>query len=253
MAYVEHSKLDLSYPDTTKIWRYMRFERFADLIHEKALFFSSSKNFNDEFEGTFPKNMIKKLGLDKQVLPSDDGKHYSWVEWQKKERRSHLINCWHVNENECSAMWEKYGQDMPSSIAIQSNIDSLKSSFSETAEKVWIGEIKYTNFQKYEPSNRSFNVDVPNTLKTFFLKRCSFKDEHEIRAIIDKAYRKHLCIEKLRGGIFVDIDLKRLIECVYLSSLATPQDEESVRKMLAQYGYSFPIKKSDLGIPLYME
>lgn len=194
--------------------------------------------------------MIEKLGLDKRCFQSDDGKTYSGIEWQiRREARSHLINCWHKNENESFAMWKIYTQDRHPSIAIQSSVGRLKASLSISSERVWIGEVNYVDFTEWEPENRTFNVGLPNTLLTFFLKWNYFKYEHEIRAIIDKAYKKH----GSEKGIHVEVDLNQLIECVYLSSLATPQDEESVRKMLAQYGYSFPIKKSDLGIPLYME
>ncbi len=165
----------------------------------------------------------------------------------QKEARSHLINCWHVNENESFAMWKIYTKDSPS-IAIQSTIGRLKRCFDVNSERIWIGEVEYIDFREWEPKNRFFNADTPNTLKTFFLKWHYFQYENEIRAVINKAYINH----KSETGILVSISLNELIECIYLSPDTDQENEKKVKDLLEKYNYSFPIKKSDLGMRLYM-
>ena len=76
-------------------------------------------------------------------------------------------------------------------IAIQSTIGRLKRSFNANDERIWIGDVEYIDFREWEPGNRFFNVNTPNTLNTFFLKWHYFKYENEIRAVINKAYNKH--------------------------------------------------------------
>ena len=248
--YTKHSKLSLSYPDTQKIWRYINFEKCKSLIEDSALFFCRADKFKDDkWEGVLPIKVIEKYMLEAKTLPSDDGDVYSYLKWHKeKEARSHLINCWHVNDKESFAMWKIYCQDHHLSIAIQSSIGRLKKSFDATKERIWVGEVEYIDFREKEFGNRIFNVNIPNTLKTFLLKWHYFTYEKEIRAILNKAYSKH----KEKIGIPVKIDLSKLVDCIYLSPTAGKEDEKKIRDLLEHNNCSFNIKRSDLGMKLYM-
>jgi len=248
-VYTKHSKLLLRYPDSQKIWRYMTPDRFKSLIEKEALFFCRADRFDDKWEGIFPIKMIKKFGLDKHSFPSDDGKTYTSCEWHiQKEARSYLINCWHVNDSESFAMWKIYGRDHQDAIAIQSTIGRLKKCFNVINERIWIGEVDYIDFREWEPKNRFFNSDIPNTLKTFFLKWNYFVYENEIRAVINKSYEEH----KSDKGILIKVELSELIEKIYISAVADPKTEKGITDILVKNGHSFPIHRSDLGIPLYM-
>ncbi len=228
----------------------MSLDRFKSLIEKESLFFCRADQFNDDkWEGIFPIKMIKKFGLDTQSFPSDDGKTYTNCEWHiQKEARSHLINCWHVNDSESFAMWKIYGRDQQDAIAIQSTIGCLKNSFSANNERIWIGEVEYIDFRDWEPENRFFNSDIPNTLKTFFLKWNYFAYEKEIRAVINKSYNEH----KSDKGIPIKVDLCELIEKIYIPAVADPKIEKEVVEFLENTGYSFSMHRSDLGVPLYM-
>jgi hypothetical protein len=248
--YTEHSKLPLKYPDSQKIWRYMSFNRFKSLINEESLFFCRADKFDDKWEGIFPLKMIEKFGLDKPSFPSDDGNKYNHCEWHiQKEARSHLINCWHVNDFESIAMWKIYGGKRQDAIAIQSTIGRLKKSFNANDERIWIGEVEYIDFRDWEPKNRFFNSGVPNTLKTFLLKWNYFEYENEIRAVLNKAYNDH----KSKKGVFIKVDLSELIDQIYLSDTTKPRLEKKLNKFITKNGYSFPVYRSDLGINIYMK
>ena len=226
----------------------MDFGKFDSLISNKSLFFCRADKFDDKWEGIFPVKMIQKFELDSKQFPSIDGNMYTLCQWQiQKEARSHLINCWHVNENESFAMWKIYTKDSPS-IAIQSTIGRLKLSFAVNSERIWIGEVEYIDFREWEPKNRFFNGDIPNTLKAFFLKWHYFKYENEIRAVINKAYSNH----KKEIGISVSVNLNELIERIYLSPDADQEYEKKVKDLLGKHNYSFPIERSVLGMRLYM-
>lgn len=204
--------------------------------------------FPDKWEGVFPKKMIKKFGLAEKTFPSDDGKEYSICKWQReKEFRSHLINCWHLSEFESDAMWKLYsGNDC--GIAIQSTIQRFQGSFQKTDERVWIGLVEYEDFNTWQPKNKHFNTDTPNILQTFFLKRKGFEHENEIRAIIDKSYKKHKC----EIGIPVKVDLNELIENIYISPTSGDWFKQLVENVTKKCNFEFNIKKSDLGIKPYM-
>lgn len=229
----------------------MDFGKFDSLISSESLFFCRADKFHDKWEGIFPIKMIQKFELDSKQFLSIDRNMYTPCQWHiQKAARSHLINCWHVNENESFAMWKIYSKGL-SSIAIQSTIGRLKCSFAVNSERIGIGEVEYIDFRKWEPENRFFNVDIPNTLQTFFLKWHYFEYENEIRAVINKAYSNH----KSETGILVSVDLNELIECIYLSSDTDQENEKNekkVKELLEKYNYSFPTEKSDLGMRLYM-
>jgi hypothetical protein len=247
--YIKHSQLPLKYADSQKIWRYMKYKRFESLVHNESLFFCRADKFNDKWEGIFPVKMIEKFELDTRSFPSDDGTTYTRLQWHvQKEARSHLVNCWHVDDTESFAMWKIYCGDRPRSIAIQSTIGRLKRSFNANDERIWIGDVEYIDFREWEPDNRFFNVNTPNTLKAFFLKWHYFKYENEIRAVINKAYNKH----RAEKGILVKIDLTELIDCIYVSQASSHEDEQAIKAILDEHGYSFPICRSDLGVSLYM-
>jgi len=250
--YVKHPKLSVSYPDTQKIWRYLSYDKFISLIEDNALFFCRIDGFwkdGDKWEGLFPIQVIERFELATKSLPSNDGRQYTYIEWhKKKEAPSHLINCWNVDDSESYAMWKIYCKNHPSSIAIQSSIGRLKQSFDATEERIWIGEVEYIDFRKKNCENRFFNVDMPNTLKTFLFKWHYFKFENEIRAILNKAYDKH----KAEKGLLVKIDLKKLVDCIYLSPTSSEKEEKKIKDLLRQNGYSFAIQNSVLGMNLYM-
>ena len=51
--YKEHNSFE-SIDDNKKIWRYMDFTKFIDILENEALFFTRSDRFEDKFEGTLP-------------------------------------------------------------------------------------------------------------------------------------------------------------------------------------------------------
>ncbi|MBI5300659.1 MAG: hypothetical protein HY868_00870 [Chloroflexi bacterium] len=247
--YVEHPRLTLSYDDSHKIWRYMDFAKFVSLISSRALYFCRADKFHDKWEGVFPIKMIQKFNLDAKQPLFINGQTYTHLEWQMQiEARSHWINCWHANEHESFAMWKIYSGDDRGAIAIQSTVGRLKRSIDINSERIWIGEVEYIDFREWKPENRFFNVDMPNTLKAFFLKWHHFKYENELRAIINKADSKL----QSQSGIFVDTDINELIEHVYLSPVCDQHDENRVRDLLDKHDCSLQVKRSDLGVNLYM-
>lgn len=243
--YVKHSKIELPDDVSKKIWRYISFAKFVHLIDSESLFFCRADKFTDKWEGVFPKKMIEIFDLGKKTLPSSDGKEYSICEWQKmKEGRSHLINCWHLSDHESDAMWQLYSGENQG-IAIQSTLQRFIDSFKITQERVWIGLVKYEDFNNWRPD---FSRHDPIFLKTFFLKRLGFEHEKEIRAIINKAYKEHKC----EVGIPVEVDLSALIENIYISPILDDPFKELVENIIRKYNFNFNVKKSELGIKAYM-
>ena len=166
--YINHSQLPMKHVDSQKIWRYMDHEKFKSLIHNESLYFCRADKFEDKWEGVFPAKMIEKFDLNTRSFQSDDGNAYTRLQWHiQKEARSHLINCWHVDDTESFAMWKIYCRDNPRSIAIQSTVGSLKKSFNANEERIWIGDVEYIDFRDWKPNNRFFNIDTPSIFDNF--------------------------------------------------------------------------------------
>jgi hypothetical protein len=251
--YTPHTKLEINNPDSSKIWRYMDFEKFQNMIENASLFFCRADKLGEKWEGSLTKKMIEKFGMEEKKILSSNGNTYNLIEWHKsKELRSHLINCWHVNSDESYEMWKTYASknDNISSkfIAIQSTIGRLKNSFHKTEESIWIGEVKYVDHDILEPKNRFLNIGWPNTLELFFLKRKEFKLEQELRAVINQAFSKH----KSEIGINVKCDLNELIVKVVLSPTCDEVLLSDVEKMIKKYGFKFKVVKSELSKNPYM-
>lgn len=251
--YVKHSKLEISNPDSSAIWRYMNFDKFQNMLEDASLFFCRADKLGEKWEGILPKEMIKKFGLKEKKIISSNGNKYNLIEWHKsKELRSHLINCWHVNNDESYEMWKAYTSKNNSistkSIAIQSTISRLKNSFHKTVERIYIGEVKYVDHNILEPKNRFFNIGRPNTLEAFFLKRKEFKQEQELRAVINQAFVNH----KSEIGINVKCNLNKLIVKIVLSPTSNELLLSNVKKMINRYGFKLKVTKSELSKDPYM-
>jgi len=251
--YVKHGKLEISYPDSSAIWRYMNFEKFQNIIEDTSLFFCRADKLGEKWEGSLTKKMIEKFGMEEKKILSSNGNTYSLKEWHKlKELRSHLINCWHVNSDESYEMWKTYASKNDNisakSIAIQSTIGRLKNSFHKTIENILISEVKYVDYDTLEPENRFLNIGRPNTLELFFLKRKEFKLEQELRAVINQAFAKH----KSEIGINVKCNLNRLIVKIVLSPTSNEALLINVEKIIKRFGFKFKVIKSELSKNPYM-
>ena len=251
--YVKHSKLEISNPDSSTIWRYMNFDKFQNMIEDTSLFFCRADKLGEKWEGSLTKKMIERFGMEEKKILSSNGNTYSLKEWHKlKELRSHLINCWHVNSDESYEMWKTYASKNDNisakSIAIQSTIGRLKNSFHKTIENILISEVKYVDYDTLEPENRFLNIGRPNTLELFFLKRKEFKLEQELRAVINQAFAKH----KSEIGINVKCELNELIVKIVLSPTSNEELLSNVEKIIKRYGFKFKIIKSELSKNPYM-
>jgi hypothetical protein len=138
-----------------KVWRYLDFTKFLSMLDNKSLYFSRIDTLNDPFEGSYTKNQIdirvskltdeycrkKRLTIDKEHLI----KNYSMS--NKVQRELIYVNCWHNNEYESSAMWKSF-IDGDGGIAVESSVKRLWRSLKQTNDIVFVGEVKYIDYEK---------------------------------------------------------------------------------------------------------
>jgi len=184
--YVDHPSFDRPENDYAKVWRYTSFTKFLSILDKQALYFSRLDYLGDPFEGsvTLADRDSRNRSIETAAkLWENLNVPYNVEEYKQMhskvnedERQLFFINCWHINENESSAMWNIHSKN-DEGIAIQSTFKRLCESFKEFDRNIWIGKVKYVDY---------LNESIPdsNSLNRFLCKRKSFEHEAEIRAII---------------------------------------------------------------------
>lgn len=230
-----------------KIWRYMDFTKFIDLLESENIFLTRSDKFNDKFEGTYPssnKNLRNEVyqKMDNRDLFMKASKGAAILtEWS---RAYTFINCWHLNEHESAGMWNLYLKSNEG-IAIQSTIGSLVDSLKNTPEDIRIGSVKYIDYKKdWMPED---NVFYP-----FFHKRKSFEHEKEVRLMYinwptdDSGHFDFQSTPQYNFGKSVKIDVNTLIEKIYISPEAPLWFGDLTRKLVKKYNLNKDVVQSEL-------
>lgn len=217
--------------DEDTVWRYMSFEKFANILATKSLFFARADKYNDKYEGYVPESIIMSYA--------------SRVSRINPNFRQYIMcNCWHHGNEESMAMWDKYHL-RNSGIAIKTTIGNLKNSLPDEPN-VFIGQIEYI-----ENHNQ---IDIPEDLPIesllhypYFYKRTPFKYEQEVRVIIDVVSCLHDAPYEF--GRPLKIDVKTLMSEnseVIVSPYAEKWIADMVALIVEQYEYQFPVNLSRL-------
>ena len=221
-------------PKDSKIWRYLDFVKLTSLLDKEALYFPRADLLGDPFEGSISKMNIKKRGQS-----TDFSEHYKWF------RKLTVINSWHLNEFESDAMWKLYSGE-GQGIAIQSTVGHLKNSLKKyKRDKIYMYKVKYVDYDDYWMAEHNLAI--------FFYKRKSFQHENEFRAVIQKVSLidpvNCIPLDKMPfkdGGLYVPVDLEKLIEKVYLSPTCPDWQRELIQSTLNKYGINKKVWHSRL-------
>ena len=233
------------------LWRYMDLSKFISLMSRKELYFAAADTFEDIFEGAkglaiakdqwdyfyhgFYENAIKTApGVEKSKLTEDyinsnaDRLLTEMTKIGEKERSYTYINCWHCNSYESEAMWKLYSKDITNAIAIKTTAEHLYESLGKNPS-IDIGRVKYIDFNKrFAPINGAY-----------WYKRKAFEYENEVRAII-------VDHSKTKRGIYVSVDLDKLIDDIYVSPYAPEWFFDVVKSVSSKYSINSTISYSQI-------
>ena len=226
--YLKNPNIKLPEDPDTIVWKYLDLSKFLDLLLSKKLFMSRSDKFEDQYEGTFSEptfEEIKKLAIDNP----------DFLNYYKTHREKVAVSSWHINEYESFAMWQIFTQNSEG-LAIQSTIGRLQKAVKpENNFDQYIGEVNYIDYRKeYIPFDDLF---FP-----FLFKRKSFQYEREVRIITDTS-KSNL---RLNDGLKINVDLKQLIEKIYIHPKSENWYKKLVIELVERLGFGFEIEKSDL-------
>ncbi|HEY7226550.1 MAG TPA: hypothetical protein VH481_00290, partial [Nitrososphaeraceae archaeon] len=178
--YREYGGLVKKPSNEAKIWKYMDIARLISILDREELYFTSTDEFVDPYEGTLAEyNKIDTVRLERfrhELEDVDDDMIKRLIlrppNFQNYRDRL-VVNCWHLNDGESAAMWDLYS-NRKAGIAIQSTYRRLRDSFSKAIESVGIGMV---NYMDYNTQWMKEDFILP-----FLTKRTSFKHEQELRA-----------------------------------------------------------------------
>jgi hypothetical protein len=219
-------------PETdAKVWRYLDFAKFADLILRSALFFPRADQLGDEFEGAVPRAYQKR---------ADFQKHYaaqSAPSVQTALQRMWYVSCWHALDYESAAMWQIYaGRGL--GLAIQTTYGRLKDSIpdEQLPEALVLSLVRYIDYDSEEFSAYALS----ETLSRFLYKRRSLEYEHELRLLTQPGLpiegRRTLPIQESTPGILIPVQLDVLIEEVFVAPKAAQWFHDLVRAFMKRLG-----------------
>lgn len=232
----EHTVFEKPEDENIKIWRYMDFTKFVYLLEKQSLFFTRSDKFEDPLEGTLNDFTIQQFREEYfRVVTGEE--HIKEIAFQgildskKKFIEWTTINCWHLNNYESDAMWKLYLKSNEG-IAIQSTFNRLSRSFDKTDMSVFIGKVRYEDYENY-------TIPINNMFFSFLTKSKSFEHEREIRAIHNVIPTKENAIDynaqPFKFGVDIPVDLETLIENVYLAPNSPEWINELVKSVLKTY------------------
>ena len=199
--------------DSETLWRYHDLPRYMDLLLRNQIFFNKIDQFEDPYEGA--------LAADKTRA----GKAVSVA-----------VNTWHMNQEENYAMWNIYARGSYG-LAIQTSFQKLKQAFNKTAPDVIIGKVSYVNGATNQ------HAKTP----AYFRKRSIYAFENEVRCctlLEDSA--KTLDAQGTYTGVFVDIDLKTLIESIFISPYSPEWFRDLVSRINVRFGIDADILHSSV-------
>lgn len=266
MAFKEHMEfLPPKSPDA-KIWRYMDLAKFLFLLDRSCLYFTRVDTLSefDPFEGYYThRNLdfdnLKFEQLSEKFKESSGLKNKKLFEqvvrankslrnFVKNERSTTYVNSWHIKEHESAAMWKIY-LNSNEGIAIQSTYRRLIASLSSYSDfDIFIGKIKYIDYEKEE-------IPHGNLLSPFMYKRKNFEHEDELRSLIwTRQGGKNPQGDKFLAefGLYVQTDIQLLIENIFVVPSAPPWILEIIRSVTNKFGLSKEVRQSNLAsTPVY--
>jgi hypothetical protein len=244
MPYEEHCRHKTP-SERRKIWRYVDFTKYVDMLIDSSLFFPNMRLLRerDPYEGSFYNFVNPKL---RQHFEEDRNSGEVFKGVDAYNWNNIFVNCWHMNEGESAALWKLYMKSNEG-IAIVSNVRRFKAALSDSAEQVYLSRISYN-------SKKRLGIPVSETQKQFditdcaLFKRDSFRHERELRAFVLKSEIPATSVFT-DSGLRVKVKTAELVAQVVINPESPPWLRDLVERVSVGYGFNFEIRVSTLNKP----
>ena len=231
--------------DNSIIYRYRPLKFFNSILEKRSLAFVSVKSFQDSWEGELPLKAWKKQqrAYLKEGTGIIDLSHLSeYIQ----------CNCWSLNPKESILLWiaQGYSYENEPIVALKSTIGLLKQSLEKIQSPIYIGKIKYID---YETDSFSFinnentsnapdenTSNTPDILQRHLIKRSYFEDEREVRVfnINPNIFRANdnPTYTDSKKMLFIEVSLEKLIDEIIISPYCDKSNEDNIKALVEKSG-----------------
>lgn len=197
------------------VWRYLDLPQLIHLLSTSSLYLPRADLLNDNQEGVLLKTTKSRHHAD---LAKD------YIHLHEHIRKSMFISSWHISEEESYAMWRLYSIT-PFGLAIRTAYKNLANCY--TDKDVYIGCVNYINYLTEDISNNNYHYYFMN-------KRKCFDYEQEVRLIkyVPSTIKSR---KNYPLGIQIPINLKKVIQYIYISPMAEDWYYDVVKLTLKKF------------------
>jgi hypothetical protein len=248
------------------VWRYLTFAKFISVLDLRALWMSRLGSLLDQFEGALPdktrENMIAsdlKWKTTFEGRPELQEQLAGMTDRNVADGRDVLVvNCWFLGESESPQMWKEY-VGSTEGVAIRSTLKRLDQSILAKQEFTTIGKVNYVDFSKYD-----MGIYIGSRAgERALLKAEKYSFENEVRIVTHNLVcpgclnpdgspptRTQLdgpgMYDPDRPGLYLQVNLRILIETVITAPGAAPWFNDLVAKLWKRYQLDATVEKSKL-------
>jgi hypothetical protein len=235
-----HSIFRNAPPAGAKLWRYLSFAKFVSLLQTACLHFTRADQFDDHFEGAWPKSDRDYW----QEIKSSNVVAFT----KMMKQHSVAVSCWVELPHESAAMWRLYAAGSEG-VAVTTTFEKLSNVIGKINEAdevglAGVGRVRYFDHLKdgliapLAPNGR-----LPNTLTPFMLKNLSYEHEKEVRGII---VAQHGAAAVAKSGLEIPIDLVGFVDDVVVNPFCDKWLVDAASGLCERYGIARKLRKSSL-------
>jgi hypothetical protein len=237
------------------VWRFMDLWKFRDLISSGELFFNRADLFKqDEQEGIPPEEYLIRAHNLNPLDVNDRLTLNHHLADLAQGREAMFVNCSYLFDEEKAYTWETYGTE---GVAIVTTYGRLKAALDAFpgSDDAHLGLVRYgmENISRY------------NTMVFITTKRKEFERDREVRAMLwirDEyaGHNRHFDINnfphdrpltppdpaRVKDFQRRPVDIPALVIEVVTNPKATANFIAEVKQIIADAGYSIPVRESDL-------
>lgn len=233
----------------TKIWRYLSFDKFIDLIKTQSLYFSTPDQFDDTWECYPPKFFFNEdhwrsvITTNEHMNDCDHGELLNntlgYFEAAYYQRDIFGFSCWSKAPVDHAGLWDLY-TDKKNAVAISSTPRSIiKSLIADDFVKksLLIGSVEYIDYESenyvylsnpvYRFSGHGLPIDK-DLIVPYLYKRASYQYEDEVRIVLNKNSSGSLIYPIKR----IKFNLKTMIKDIVIAPRANESFKKHVQEIL---------------------
>ena len=213
------------------------------MLEHKALYFPvlAALNDKDKLEGAAPRIPPNATPLEKKD---------AWYQWSYN-RCVTFVNCWHMAEDECAAMWSLYGNQ---GVAIQTTYGLLVKAIDQGSKtdppdlerRIFGGKVIYIDPDAEAPPETCWNA-VNDALK----KRRWYEYEKEVRLIYElssnylpaAAGSSELPGTPKQKGVSVSCSLEVAVRAIVVAPHSPTFLQEAIRAICDKFGLKSSLLK----------